>query len=146
MNLKAFGYGNEDSIKELEAFLGFLLPEDYKEFLRKYNGGTSEVRYSKFYVKELSQEISLDVLFGLGVKRTFDLIECYKEFEEDILPNSLMIGDDPGSGFIVLITDTENSGVYYWDHSFSFPQSNVEENIYKIADRFKDFINGLDNP
>ena len=37
-----------------------------------------------------------------------------------MLPTSLIIGDEPSSGLIVLITDTENQGVYYWDHSFIF--------------------------
>lgn len=146
MNLNAFGKATEESIEELEEFLGFLLPEDYKEFLSKYNGGTSKVRYSKFFVKELNHEIPLDVLYGIGVTRTFDLSECFEEFEEDMLPNSLIIGDDPSSGLIVLITDTENHGVHYWDHSFYFPQSSEEENTYKIADSFKGFINGLKNP
>lgn len=69
MNLNAFGKATEESIEELEEFLGFLLPEDYKNFLSEYNGGTSKVRYSKFFVKELNQEIPLDVLYGIGVKK-----------------------------------------------------------------------------
>ena len=146
MNLDAFGSATEESIRELEELMGFPLPEEYKKFLSEYNGGTSKVRYSKFFVKELNQEIPLDVLYGIGVKRTFNLGVIYEEFEEDLLPNSLIIGDDPGSGLIVLITDIENYGVYYWDHSFYFPQSNEEENTYKIANSFNDFINGLNNP
>ncbi len=51
MNLNAFGKATEESIEELEEFLGFLLPEDYKNFLSEYNGGTSKVRYSKFLLK-----------------------------------------------------------------------------------------------
>ncbi|SHM57953.1 SMI1/KNR4 family protein [Gracilibacillus kekensis] len=146
MNINAFGKATNESIKELEEYLGFLLPEDYKKFLNEFNGGTPKNRYSKFFVKELNQEVPLDVLYGIGVKSTFNLIECYEEFEEDMLPNSLIIGDDPGSGLIVLITDAENDGIYYWDHAFYFPQSNEEENTYKIADSFMEFINDLRNP
>lgn len=97
MNLNAFGQATEASIGKLEELLGFLLPEDYKKFLGEYNGGTSKVRYSKFFVEELNQEISLDVLYGIGVTRTFDLIKCYEEFEEDMLPCSLVIGDEFGT-------------------------------------------------
>ncbi|NMD72233.1 SMI1/KNR4 family protein [Bacillus sp. DNRA2] len=146
MNLDAFGKASEELLIELEEFIGFPLPDDYKKFLSEYNGGTSKVRYSKFFVNELNQEIPLDVLYGIGVNSTFDLSVCFEEFEEDLLPNSLIIGDDPGAGLIVLVTDVENYGVYYWDHSFYFPQSSEEENTYKIADSFKDFINGLKNP
>ncbi len=134
-----------ESIEDLEEHLGFQLPNDYKEFLNDYNGGTAKIRYSRFFVEDLNQDISLDVLFGIDVKKTFDLRACHEEFEEDMVPGSLIIGDDPGSGLIVLITDNENDGVYYWDHSFYFPQSGEEENTYKIADSFKDFIDGLKN-
>ncbi len=48
MNSNAFGKATEESIEELEEFLGFLLPEDYKKFLSEYQRGTSKVRYSKF--------------------------------------------------------------------------------------------------
>lgn len=44
MNVNAFGKATEDSIGELEKFLGFSLPEDYKKFLSEYNRGTSKVR------------------------------------------------------------------------------------------------------
>jgi hypothetical protein len=74
------------------------------------------------------------------------LEKCHEEFEEDLLPESLIIGDDPGSGLIVLITDDENYGVYYWDHSFYFSQSTEEENTYKISDSFSQFIQNLSNP
>ncbi|PLR78369.1 SMI1/KNR4 family protein [Bacillus sp. V3-13] len=146
MNINPFGAATEVDIRNLEEYLGFSLPEDYKTFLRKYNGGTSKVRYSKFFVKELNQEIPLDVLYGIDVDQTFDLQRCHEEFEEDMLDQSLIIGDDPGSGLIVLITDPEHCGVYYWDHSFYFSQSNEDENTYKIADSFDLFINGLKNP
>lgn len=61
MNLEAFGRATEESIEELEELIGFQLPDDYKETLSVYNGGTSKIRYSKFFVKELNQEIPLDV-------------------------------------------------------------------------------------
>lgn len=145
MNLNVFGKVIEELIEELEEFLGFLFLEDYKKFLSEYNGGILKVRYSKFFVKELNQEIFLDVLYGIGVKKIFDLSECYEEFEEDMLLISLIIGDDLSLGLIVFIIDIENYGVYYWDYFFYFLQFSEEENMYKIVDSFKDFINGLKN-
>lgn len=97
-------------------------------------------------MKELNEEIPLDVLYGIELDRSCNLASWHNEFEEDMLPKSLIIGDDPGSGFIVLITDLEHYGVYYWDHAFYFEQSNEEENTYKIADSFSLFIQGLKNP
>lgn len=147
MNLKSFGNATQESILEFERFIGFLLPEDYKNFLQTYNGGKPKVKYSTFFVKELNQEIPLHILYGIGVKRkSYDLKDCYEYFEAELVPNSLVIGDDTGSGLIMLISDNEKSGVYYWDQSLHFPQSTEDENTYKIASSFKSFANRLSNP
>ncbi|KIV73185.1 MULTISPECIES: SMI1/KNR4 family protein [Bacillus] len=146
MNINPFGNATEEEIESFEEFLGCSLPDDYKIFLRDYNGGTSKKRYSNFFVEELHEEIPLDVLYGINVDQTFDLKECHEEFEEDMLPESLIIGDDPGSGLIVLILEPKHYGVYYWDHSFYFAESSEDRNTYKIADSFGSFIEGLKNP
>ncbi|MGK5507070.1 SMI1/KNR4 family protein [Brevibacillus formosus] len=146
MNLKGFGKATDEMISSFEKHIGFSLPEDYKQFLRDYNGGTSIVRYSTFYVEELNEDIPLDVMYGLGVERPFDLIKWYDEYKDDLFANSIVIGDDPGSGKIVLITDPEFKGVYYWDHVFNFEQSSEDENTYEVSESFKIFIEGLKNP
>lgn len=145
MNINAFGNVSDKMISEFEHHIGFTLPEDYREFLLKYNGGTSQKRYSTFFVKELNQEISLDVLFGLNVDK-LDLQKWNDEFVDDMLENTIIIGDDPGGGLIVLINGLDMKGVYYWDDSFNFEQSSEERNIYKVADSFHEFIEVLKNP
>ncbi|UWE04871.1 SMI1/KNR4 family protein [Laceyella sacchari] len=146
MNIKGFGKATKEMIQSLEQQIGFSLPEDYKHFLRKYNGGTALVRYSTFYVKELNETIPLDVMYGLGVERSFDLVMWHHEYRDDLLPNSTIIGDCPGSGKIVLVTDLVNEGVYYWDYAFHFAQSDEDANTFKIADSFRDFVYGLKHP
>lgn len=147
MNINSFGGASLEAIKNFEKSIGFLLPDDYKQFLIKYNGGTSRVRYSTFKVEELNENIPLDVLYGIDVeKKQLDLQKVNDEYIDDMLQNCIIIGDDPGAGMIVLINDDDSEGVYYWDHSFHFAQSSEEKNIYKIADSFKDFIDILKNP
>src|SRR5690554_8002146 len=125
MNINSFGNATKEMIDNFEHHIGFLLPEDYKLFLREHNGGIISGRYSTFFVKALNQEIPLNVLYGLGVDpKEADLWEWNYEYKDDLLPNSIIIGDDPGSGMVVLINDPEIKGVYYWDHSFYFEQSN----------------------
>lgn len=145
MNINGFGKATQQMINDFEQHIGFSLPDDYKIFLLKYNGGTPKVRYSTFTVEELNENISLDVLHGLGINE-LDLKKRNDEYMDDLLPKCIIIGDDPGAGMIVLNNDYETKGVYYWDHSFYFEKSNEDENIYKIADSFQDFINGLKNP
>lgn len=147
MNINSFGGTSIEVVNNFENSIGFLLPEDYKNFLLEYNGGTAKIRYSTFKAEGLNENIPLDVLYGIGVeKKQLDLQIINEEYIDDMLPNCIIIGDDPGSGMIVLINNEELKGVYYWDHSFYFKQSREEGNIYKIADSFIDFIQGLKNP
>ena len=141
MKIQGFGNATEEMIAQYERYIGFLLPEDYKQFLRKYNGGV--VRNEVFWVDDLQQIIPLDLMLGLVVDTELNLIKWYDDYKKDLLQKCIIIGFDPGSGIIVLISDPEIGGVYYWDHSFYFDKSNKEENTYWIADSFTEFINCL---
>ncbi len=145
MKFIGFGKASQKMIDDFEKIIDFSLPNDYKNFLLEYNGGIPEVKYSTFNVKELNEDISLDILLGLAIDK-LDLQKRNAEYKEDLLPYCIIIGDDPGSGMIVLINDLELKGIYYWDHSFYFEKSNEEQNIYKITDSFREFIDGLKNP
>ncbi|EMS70127.1 SMI1/KNR4 family protein [Ruminiclostridium cellobioparum] len=146
MSIIGFGMATEETVRNFEQHIGFSLPDDYKQFLIEYNGGTPQVRYSTFTVEALSEIIPLDVLYGLGIDSEMDLQDWNDEYRSDLLSNSIIIGRDPGTGMVVLINDAEIKGVFYWDHSLFFNQSNEEENVYKICDSFQEFINQLKKP
>lgn len=146
MSIIGFGMATEETVRNFEQHIGFSLPDDYKQFLIEYNGGTPQVRYSTFTVEALSEIIPLDVLYGLGIDSEMDLQDWNDEYRSDLLSNSIVIGRDPGTGMVVLINDAEIKGVFYWDQSLFFNQSNEEENVYKICDSFKEFINQLKKP
>ena len=48
-------------------------------------------------------------------------------------------------GFIVMICVGENAGVYYYDDSYYFEESNDEGNVYWIAENFEEFWKMLKN-
>lgn len=141
MNIIGYGKASIDSIINFEEMINFTLPEDYKKFLREFNGGSA--RENIFYVPKLEEIIPLDVFFGLNIDRRLDLRTWYNEYKRDMLPFSFIFAHDPGTGFIVLINGPDVKGVYFWDHSCAFPQSNKNSNTYWIADSFQDFINSL---
>lgn len=142
MNIVSFGKATKQMIDDFEKQIGFKLIDDYKQFLYEYNGGTSKDGYSTFFVEELSEEIPLDVLFGVVDDADFDLKDWNDEYKDDLLPNTIITG----AGFIVLINSLEDMGIYYWDHSLNFDQSDEDNNLYLISDSFQSFINGLKNP
>lgn len=142
--MNGFGKATKEMISKFEEHIGFSLPEDYRNFLREYNGGTPKIKYSAFDVEELKEKIPLDVLLGIGVPK-FDLWKRNDEYFDDLLPKTIIIGDDPGVGMIVLINGNEMKGIYYWDHSHYFEQSNDDNDIYMITESFQAFIDGLNN-
>ena len=146
MKIKGYGNVKEEEIFKLEEEIGFTLPNDYKEFLINFNGGVPEVKYSTFKLNELEENIGLRVLYGLNVEEKLDLREWYEEYEDDLLDDCLIIGHGIGFGFIVLVNSPEISGVYFWDNSFELENSSEDENIYKISDTFKEFIQELKSP
>ena len=143
MKIKGYGNVEEEEIFKLEEEIGFILPNDYKEFLINFNGGVPEVKYSTFKLNELEENIGLQVLYGLNLEENLDLREWYEEYEEDLLDDCLIIGHGIGFGFIVLVNSPEVSGVYFWDNSFELENSSEDENIYKISDTFREFIEEL---
>lgn len=146
MKIKGYGNVKEEEILKLEDELGFTLPNDYKEFLINFNGGVPEVKYSTFKLNELEENIGLQVLYGLDLEENLDLREWYEEYEDDLLDDCLIIGHGIGFGFIVLVNSPEVSGVYFWDNSFELENSSEDENIYKISDTFREFIEELKSP
>lgn len=142
MKINSFKTGVGQSVDEWEEKLNIILPIDYKNFLTQYNGAKIEEGY--FFVKGLNKSIMLDILFGSGLdKQSLNLEFWYEEFSEDIPENSLLIGSDPGGGFILLINDGKENGIYYYDHSYFFEESSDELNTYFIADNFTEFFNEL---
>jgi hypothetical protein len=142
MKIIPYGKATQEGIRALESQMKMTLPDDYKAFLLNNNGGEPEVKYAAFHVEDLEEDISLDVLFGIGIEK-LDILHWSNMFRGDLPPASLVIGSDPGGGTLLLINDGSDNGVYYWDDSYSFEESDDDCNTYFIADSFSDFVNSL---
>ena len=143
MKIEAYKNGNREEVAKFEKDFRVKLPEDYRNFLIEYNGGSVSDAY--LYVEELDEHILMGKFFGIGVKEGFaDIIEINEEYDEDIPKKSLLIGIDAGSGFILLINDGESDGIWYYDHTYFFDKSSDELNTYFICATFTDFIEMLE--
>ena len=120
-------------IRGLERKLGASLPEDYKQFLRKTNGGRP--RETALHVPVAEEEVLVDFLFGLGRKP--GILEWLSELRRDMPSGFIPIGKDPGGNIYIMDLNLPNQGIiYYWDKSHSFPTSNPEGNTYPVARSF----------
>jgi hypothetical protein len=142
MDIKGLGKGNLENIEKIERFLKIKLPDDYKNFLVEYNGAVIEDAY--IYVDDLKQKMMMGLIYGVDTKKASDILKINKEFKDDILKNSILIGTDAGEGWILLICDGKNDGIWYYDHSYFFEQSTDDLNTYFICNTFSEFIKLLE--
>lgn len=141
---KEYNLGDMDFLIHcLEREIGFSLPADYKAFLKATNGGMPE-RTCEFYVDNLGQGTLLHILLGIFKRHNWaDLEYQWREYMDDLPEHSIIIGNDQGGNFLVLLAEPEDVGVYYWDHKHFFPQSMDEQDLYFLAGTFSDFVDSL---
>ena len=140
-NITSWGQNDETTVAAFEQEIGFSLPSDYRTFLKGNNG--CKVNKQVFLVKDLDQDIMLDVFYGItnATSKSLTLNYWLTEFGDEIEEKTVLFGSDPGGGFLMYITAGEDKGIYYWDHAHFFPQSSEEEgNTYFLADSFDDFM------
>jgi hypothetical protein len=145
MSIKNFGNGDMREITLFEQAYDVQLPNDYIEFLLFSNGGviTPDANCAVF-VKYLEQHVHIDVLYGIHTSEPqLDLKWRMQKYQDEILPDAVIIGDSHEHGLIILLCSGDDAGVYYWDHTREFSCSNDDSNTYFIADTFSDFIKGL---
>ncbi|XTZ39055.1 SMI1/KNR4 family protein [Salmonella enterica] len=119
--LTGTGIGQAD-IDLLSRNFALTFPDDYKNFLKNYNGFW--VESPDFcnipFDKVDNGYISFDGLFGNQVNnKNFDIAVINDEFLDELsfIENAFIIGTDPGDNMYVLVTEGQHAGVYYWDRT-----------------------------
>ncbi|MDR0244627.1 MAG: SMI1/KNR4 family protein [Burkholderia sp.] len=138
----------------LEAEIGFGVPLEYANFLRKWNGLFIDGGdYLDFNFPSVgSRIISFSSLFGLDVaNKNFDVIDQNQRVkgEAGIQGEFFVIGDDPGGNYYVLAKIDDVHKVLYWDrthlHAGNTSRPDIAEvdeggNLYYVADGFSAFL------
>jgi hypothetical protein len=131
-----------EQIHDFEKMIGASLPEAYKQFLLKYNGGrTEEKRFPLIDAIEDDEEngcdFSLGWFYAINKEEYCNLIYSYKNDSGSEIPKEFLIINDGISGhhYICLGIEGEHRGELYLRASDNY--------MYKIADNFTDFINSL---
>lgn len=99
-----------DKITGLEKKYGIILPNEYKKFLLKYNGGFTPK--TNFHINKESSD--LRGFFGLGdAEMGFDSLRLEKWISINVLP----IASDSFGNYIVIGLLEENEGkIFFCDH------------------------------
>ena len=149
IKLDKFGFANNGEILMLENEFEVVLPEDYKSFLLQENGGRNTAYKYKNLVRipQVSEEINIDVMFGVSTNvKNGDIKQWTSEYQDDLFPNSIIIGDTIQHGFIVFwLSKDDNAGIYYYDDTYEFASSTDDMNTYFLANSFSEFLNMVEN-
>ena len=127
----------DEEIHQLEQKLKFALPEDYRSFLLKYNGGSPSPNV--FFISKEQQESCISLFFGVASKSAYDIwinaLDFYEYYDRDLLP----IGEDPGGSQIIMGLGAQRFGkIYFNDH-----EQQGDSSLYPIANSFTDLLNKL---
>lgn len=137
--------GNLD-IKRLRKFekeLLVCLPDDYKSFLAKSNGGKPYP--SEFWVEYPKNASEVYIFYGLYNEPKWESLDYLFHAGLHIPTNLTAIGDDGVGNYICMRIDNIKFGsVYFIDHElYDHNNPSSPEGITFIADSFQDFFDNL---
>ncbi len=144
--INKFGNASKLEIEGLEKKFNVSLPDEYKEFLANYNGGiVDKKKENKIYIESIDEYINIDVLYGINTEsKTSDISTWMNKLGDDLMEHAIIIGDDLLQGIIVMITEGDLQGIYYWDDSYNFDESTDDENTYLIFNNFKELLEKIE--
>ncbi|MEH7611216.1 SMI1/KNR4 family protein [Gottfriedia acidiceleris] len=133
---------NKKRTDQLESDLCLSFPNEFIEFLEKYNGGTPSLNK---VISEEAPDFILSSFFGTDLESYEDILMCYKTFKGRIPEGCVPIAGDIGGNIICLNLNKEKYGyVYFWDHEEELMVEEGEmqlNHLYLITTSFNKFLN-----
>lgn len=108
---------------------GLGLPAEYVQFLATRNGGIC--RQDRNIRLSDGTEVLCDCLFGFDLHPGVDFQFWQRELEDDLPKDSVVIGNDPGGAFFILLKERGIWKLMYYDHAHRLPSSDDEGNTYE---------------
>jgi hypothetical protein len=123
-------------LSDLEMRIGFSLPEPYKKFLLKSNGG--RIVPNNFQTVNNEIESGIHYMFGITDNANYDIESNYNNWAKNNPQRNLVpIAIDSLGNLILLSCSTPTyESVYIWQHD-------LEGNLYLIATDFNSFLKSL---
>lgn len=131
---------DQRAISMAESQVGYEFPEDYREFLLRYNGGLAEE--GVFDIPGRGQ--SSVIFFGVDTKESYsDLVLNFNDYKFRLPEKSIPIGFDPGGNLICLVHIGGEWKVYFWDHEKDNDPP-VVANMLLLNESFSKFVDSLE--
>jgi hypothetical protein len=143
VNPNPYGVLSEQKLQELELKLGINLPEDYRSFLKKFNGGKPNP--AGFWIKQGVDGSEVHQFYGLHNGPKWLSLNYYIEEQTGISKYYLAIGDDGTGNYLCMkLQRHENGSFYFIDHEIhNFNEPDSLTGFTKVANSFAEFISSL---
>jgi len=134
------GILTDDSLIVFENKIDVRLPEDYRLYLKKYNGGLPEK--ACFYIQKKQIESRIHHMYGLNDGPTYQKLDCVMKIYKGRIPNGVLpIADDPFGNIICIGIEKKCFGnILFWDHE---KESLYDQALDQISPTFTLFVSGL---
>ncbi|MFC9711523.1 SMI1/KNR4 family protein [Paenibacillus sp. NPDC056933] len=128
-----------NDIREFEGEYVLKLPEQYVDFLLRYNGGYPEK--STFKISDEEGESVVNKFYGIGNMKG-NLGKVFEVLDGELPEGFISIANDPGGNEICIGTGERYFGeIYFWMHDM---ESDEEMgNMFFFKSNFNDFLDNL---
>lgn len=143
----------ESAIAAFETELGAMLPDDYRDFLLKVNGGRTARSHRVFTIRlrKRTDETVLNSLSSLDDRTRADLATLWRREREWLPQEAIPVGyDDFGDTLVLVVTGPRRGQVWFLDEVNPRPEDanpRVEwfgrRDVSKVADSFREFMASL---
>jgi SMI1-KNR4 cell-wall len=133
---------SEDDIRRFEKQIDSPLPADYRTFLAKYglSAGGGITRFQNLN-DPTQEESSVGVFYGLRPGDTYDLMDNWHMFKDDLPSGLLPIASSPGGQIVLSLSGDDAGRVFWWSQHRGSPDP--YDDLELIAYDFDSFVNSL---
>lgn len=137
----------EEELQAAENIVGKEFPDQYREFLLKYNGGHPAPDIFRYKNEDGDQELAAIAYFLAVYDGKDENLLDYFETYEDRIPSQLIpIARGPGGDLVLLGLESSYRGkIYYWIQDLE-PDEPDFSNIFPVAGSFNEFLDSLFDP
>lgn len=120
------------------------MPDDYKDFLMKYNGGKPQPDSFRFFSGR-DDASSVDRFLSLGKEKNSNLLKYYNNYKNRIPLGFIPIAHDAGGNLIIMELKSNGNNIFFGDHELEVDEGEEPNmnNVYLINQSFSDFVNNL---
>jgi hypothetical protein len=131
-------------LARLEQKIQSALPEAYRQFLLRHNGGKPERRIFTFNEHGSESTDAIRYFYADCSNSLYSIEEKLRIYSGRIPQGHLPIACDSLGNLVLLSVNPGDYGaIYFWDHERELPRPGSRDNLYIVASSFEEFIESL---